>query len=202
MSNWKIVCRFSCIFHRKKGTRYLSKDHLVVLLMRFGDCLYNQSGENADVTFERPRALFWLCHCMKLLEYNLHVECFSILLCQKAKHLKNSEGKLDSSRIPIWAFAKIHHKNILGGKKIVFTNIVQNNLIRWLTYTMFIMNLLLKFYGYFLPVNGVGQRRSSVSHLFLTFTLFTQPDFRISSKVSKLFCSNFQDSVEFLVNEK
>lgn len=38
-------------------------------------------------------------------------------------------------------------------------------------------------------------------HLFLTFTLYTQPDCRISSEVSKSFCSNFQDS-EFLVNEK
>lgn len=34
------------------------------------------------------------------------------------------------------------------------------------------------------------------------FILYTQPDFRISSEVSKLFCSNFQDSVEFLVDEK
>lgn len=101
--------------------------------------------------------------------------------CQKAKHLKSSEGKLDSNRLPIWAFAKIHRKNIyIYKKKDVLTSIVQNKLSRWLTYTMFIMNLLLKFYGYFLPVGGVGQRRLSVPHLFLTFTLHIQPDFRIS----------------------
>lgn len=138
---------------------------------------------------------------MKLLEYNLHVEYFSILPCQKAKHLKSSEGKLDSNRLPIRAFAKIHH-NLLLKKKIVFTSIVQNKLIRWLTHTMFILNLLLKCCGYFLPVGGVEGRRSSVPHLVLTFTLYTPPGVRISSEVSKLFCGNFQASVELLVNEK
>ena len=68
---------------------------------------------------------------------------------------------------------------------------------------MFIMNHLLKFYSYFLPVSGVGGGRSSMPHSFLTFFFYIHnPIFRISSEVSKLFCSNFEDCIEFLGNEK
>lgn len=49
--------------------------------------------------------------------------------------------------------------------------------------------------------NWGWEKEVIVPHIFLTFILYTQPDLRISSEVSKLFCGSFQDSVEFLANE-
>lgn len=51
------------------------------------------------------------------------------------------------------------------------------------------------------PSKGDWEEEIIVPYLFLTFVLYTQPNLRISSEVSKLFCGSFQDSLVFLANE-